>query len=169
TWDHLKAIFQDNKHTRAVYLENQFSSLHLSNFPDCSSYCQRLKSLKDQLANVDQDISDQKMVLRLVAGLINIDYDTVVAMISKTDPLPDFETARSKLLLEETRKANDISSSTTAFLTQNQDSFPPQHPTPAPSQPSNTGRGNGYLGGRGGRSVRGGCNSPDSKPRLLLK
>ncbi|KAL2923147.1 Retrovirus-related Pol polyprotein from transposon TNT 1-94, partial [Bienertia sinuspersici] len=140
TWDRLKAIFQDNKHTRAVYLENQFNSLHLSNFFYCSSYCQQLKSLKDQLANVDHKISDQKLVLRLVAGLINTDYDTVAAMISQSDPLPDFETARSKLLLEETRKANDISPSTNSFLTQTQDSPSPQQPTPAPSQQTNNGR-----------------------------
>lgn len=31
-WNNLKAIFQDNKHTRVVYLENQFHSLHLNNF-----------------------------------------------------------------------------------------------------------------------------------------
>ena len=40
TWNKIQAIFQDNKHTCAVYLENQFNSLHLSNFPDISTYCQ---------------------------------------------------------------------------------------------------------------------------------
>ncbi|XP_021717951.1 uncharacterized protein LOC110685738 [Chenopodium quinoa] len=46
-WNKLKDLFQDNKNTRAVYLENQFNSLHLSNFLDVSSYCQQLKNLKD--------------------------------------------------------------------------------------------------------------------------
>ncbi|XP_021732973.1 uncharacterized protein LOC110699764 [Chenopodium quinoa] len=68
-WDKLKAIFQNNKTTRAVYLENQFNSLHLSNSSDISSYCHELKNLKDQLANVDQTVLDQKMVIRLVSGL----------------------------------------------------------------------------------------------------
>ncbi|XP_021766585.1 uncharacterized protein LOC110731041 [Chenopodium quinoa] len=35
-WDKLKAIFQDSKQTRAVYLENQFNALHLYNFADIS-------------------------------------------------------------------------------------------------------------------------------------
>ncbi|KAL2921170.1 Retrovirus-related Pol polyprotein from transposon TNT 1-94 [Bienertia sinuspersici] len=34
TWNQLQAIFQDNKHTRAVYLENQYNSLHYSQFTD---------------------------------------------------------------------------------------------------------------------------------------
>ncbi|XP_021717936.1 uncharacterized protein LOC110685720 [Chenopodium quinoa] len=36
-WDKLKEIFQDNKTTRAVYLENQFNQLYLSKFSDVSS------------------------------------------------------------------------------------------------------------------------------------
>ncbi|XP_021761066.1 uncharacterized protein LOC110725908 [Chenopodium quinoa] len=99
-WDKLKALFQDNKNTRAVYLENQFNSLHLSNFPDISSYCRQLKTLKDQLANVDQPVSELKLVIRLVSGLVNTDFDTVAAMIQQTEPLPTFETTRSRLLLE---------------------------------------------------------------------
>ena len=63
TWNRMKAIFQDNKNSRDVYLENQFNALHLSNFTDISAYCQQLKSLKDQLANVDQIVSEQKLVL----------------------------------------------------------------------------------------------------------
>ncbi|KAL2933351.1 Retrovirus-related Pol polyprotein from transposon TNT 1-94 [Bienertia sinuspersici] len=98
TLNRLKAIFQDNKNTRVVYLENQFYSLHYSQFYDISSYYQKLKALKDELAN---------LVLRLVAGFINTEYDTVAAMIQLTDPLPPFETARSKLLLEETRRTNN--------------------------------------------------------------
>ncbi|KAL2892918.1 Methylthioribulose-1-phosphate dehydratase [Bienertia sinuspersici] len=116
TWDRIKTLFQDNKHTRP---------LHLSNFPDVSSYCQRLKSLKDQLANVDHDISKHKLVLCLVAGLVNTDYDTIAAMIAQTNPLFTFETVRSKLKLEETQRNNDHSTPRTSFLTQLSDSSPP--------------------------------------------
>ncbi|KAL2933273.1 Squalene epoxidase 3, partial [Bienertia sinuspersici] len=63
TLNHIKAFFQDKKHTRAIYLENQFNSINISNFLEISSYCQRLKSLKDQLTNVDQNVSEHKMVL----------------------------------------------------------------------------------------------------------
>ncbi|XP_021753588.1 uncharacterized protein LOC110718958 [Chenopodium quinoa] len=108
-WDKLKEIFQDNKTTRADYLENQFNQLHPSKFSDISSYCRELKNLKDQPANVDQPVLEQKLVIRLVSGLVNTDFDTVAAMIQQTTSLPSFETARSRLLLEESRRANDSS------------------------------------------------------------
>ncbi|XP_021733887.1 uncharacterized protein LOC110700632 isoform X2 [Chenopodium quinoa] len=87
-WDKLKAIFQDNKTTRAVYLENQFNALHLSKFSDISSYCRELKNIKDQLANVYQPVSEQKMVIRLVSGLVNTDFDTVAARYNKRTLFP---------------------------------------------------------------------------------
>ncbi|XP_021749409.1 uncharacterized protein LOC110715146 [Chenopodium quinoa] len=76
TWDRLREIFQDNKTTRAVYLETQLNELHLDSLPNVTAYCQQLKNLADQLANVDQPISDQKLFLRLIAGLNKTDYDT---------------------------------------------------------------------------------------------
>ncbi|XP_021727218.1 uncharacterized protein LOC110694353 [Chenopodium quinoa] len=80
-WNKLQEILQDNKFHWAVYLENQFNSLHLSHFPDISSYCRQFKNLKDQSANVDQPVSEQKLVIRLVSGLTNTDFDTVAVMI----------------------------------------------------------------------------------------
>ncbi|KAL2892334.1 Synaptic functional regulator FMR1 [Bienertia sinuspersici] len=159
TWNRIKAIFQNNKHTRAIFLENQFNSLYLVNFSDVSSYCQKLKELKDQLANVDQVISEQKLVLRLCAGCVDSDFDQVASMISQTDPLPDFETARSRLLLEESRRAAKEHSSPHAMLGQSSSSTvaPPSPPPAQPTQPTNynNNRGRGRGGGRGSRNYRG--------------
>lgn len=116
TWDRLKSIFQDNKHTRAVYLENQFNALHLSYFSDITTYCQQLKNLHDQLSKVDQDISNQKLFLRLVVGLVYTDFDTVASMIQQTKPLPSFKITRSRLLPKESRRANDPSLIATSFV-----------------------------------------------------
>ncbi|XP_021749921.1 uncharacterized protein LOC110715642 [Chenopodium quinoa] len=129
-WDKLKDIFQDNKTTRAVYLETQFNSLHLSNFLDISSYCRELKSIKDQLANVDQPVSEQKLVIRLVSGLVGTDFDTMAAMIQQKDPLPSFETARSRLMLEESRRANDSIASASLFVAQSDNSASSHTTTP---------------------------------------
>ncbi|XP_021757224.1 uncharacterized protein LOC110722255 [Chenopodium quinoa] len=71
TWDRLANIFHINGEIRAIYLENQFNNLFVENFPDVSSYCQKLKELKDQLANVGQPVSERTLVLRLCAGLID--------------------------------------------------------------------------------------------------
>lgn len=118
-WDKLKAIFQDDKHTRAVYLENQFNSLHLSNFFDVSTYCTKLKSLKDQLANIDQPVSEQKFVLRLVSSHNEIDFDVVATIIIQhTEPLPSFESAKSRLLLEESHRDQDFITQTSTIVAQ---------------------------------------------------
>ncbi|KAL2933214.1 Retrovirus-related Pol polyprotein from transposon TNT 1-94 [Bienertia sinuspersici] len=62
-WDRLKEIFQDNKTSRALYLEHQFNNLHLHNFPNCTASGQQIKSLADQLANIDHNLTEQKMVI----------------------------------------------------------------------------------------------------------
>ncbi|XP_076886713.1 uncharacterized protein LOC143536661 [Bidens hawaiensis] len=52
-WLALENLFQDNKTTRATLLKQQFTSTRLDGFKDMSSYCQALKVIADQLANVD--------------------------------------------------------------------------------------------------------------------
>ncbi|XP_074352011.1 uncharacterized protein LOC141691171 [Apium graveolens] len=61
TWERLKDIFNDNKSSRVVYLEQQFSQIHMDNFPNASSYCQSLKMLADQLDNVGAPISEDRL------------------------------------------------------------------------------------------------------------
>ena len=67
---------------RVVFLENQFNSIHLHNFPNVSSYCQKLKELKDQRTNVDRIVDEHAVVIRLVVGLLESDYDSVAQAIS---------------------------------------------------------------------------------------
>ena len=49
TWNRLRDVFQDNKNSRVVTLEAEFSNTKMENFPNVSAYCQRLKYLADQL------------------------------------------------------------------------------------------------------------------------
>ncbi|KAI3772353.1 hypothetical protein L6452_03537 [Arctium lappa] len=58
-WNSLANIFQDNRHSRLVYLENKFSNTRLDNFSNVSAYCQELKMLSDQLSNVGAPIQNQ--------------------------------------------------------------------------------------------------------------
>ncbi|KAL9224563.1 hypothetical protein vseg_000585 [Gypsophila vaccaria] len=57
-WDRLKDIFNDNKHSRAVMLEQQFTNVHMDQYPNVSSYCQALKMIANQLANVGSPVSE---------------------------------------------------------------------------------------------------------------
>lgn len=47
TWTRFQDIFQDNKNSRAIYLENIFTYVSIEQFPNATTYCQRLKSLGD--------------------------------------------------------------------------------------------------------------------------
>lgn len=62
-WDNLRDIFQDNKTTPALYLEEQFTHIDLANFVDMNAYCLHLKNLADQLDNVGTSITIQRLVL----------------------------------------------------------------------------------------------------------
>ncbi|XP_074327142.1 uncharacterized protein LOC141665058 [Apium graveolens] len=87
--DRLRDVFQDNRNSRALYLGNQFSSTFLQDFPNCSAYCEKLKVLADQLANIGSPVSNDRLVLRLVAGL-NENYSGIATIIQQSDPLPNF-------------------------------------------------------------------------------
>ncbi|XP_021732111.1 uncharacterized protein LOC110698914 [Chenopodium quinoa] len=150
-------IFQDNGEIRAIYLENQFNNLFVENFPNVSSYCQKLKELKDQLNNVGQPVSERTLVLRLCAGLIDLDYDGVAQSITQIRPLPEFDEARSRILLEESRKSTKENSGQ-AFVTQTNNTTTTTIAAAAQQQqqPQQQGRGGGGSGrgnkGRGGKA-----------------
>ncbi|XP_021749891.1 uncharacterized protein LOC110715611 [Chenopodium quinoa] len=164
-WDRIREIFQDNKNTRVVYLENQFNLLHISNFSNVTAYCQQLKSIADQLANIDQPVSEQKMVIRLVSGLTNSDFDTVATMIQQTDPLPSFNSARSRLLLEESRRTNDQGQSAQSSFVAQQETAPSSGYNNQQQPPFQGVRGSGGRG-RGGRTgAKGGGGKGRGKGR----
>ncbi|XP_047170861.1 uncharacterized protein LOC124839165 [Vigna umbellata] len=88
-WQHVADLFQDNKNSRALYLETQFTNTYLTDFSSTSAYCNHLKSLADQLSNVGAPISDQRLVLRLLAGLTEA-YAGFVTVMQQKDELPSF-------------------------------------------------------------------------------
>ncbi|KAL9247849.1 hypothetical protein vseg_021234 [Gypsophila vaccaria] len=99
-WTRVQNIFLNNKGARAASLEHEFTNLKLESFPSVETYCQRLRDRVAQLTDVDAPVTDQRLVLQLVRGLPP-SYDTVASYINQT--LPDFETARSMLELEQHR------------------------------------------------------------------
>ncbi|XP_021721575.1 uncharacterized protein LOC110689129 [Chenopodium quinoa] len=99
-WARLRDIFQDNQNSRAVTLEQEFSSTKMEDFPNVSAYCQRLKGLSDQLRNVGAPVDNNRLVLQLVSGLTEA-YKGVGTLIRQSSPLPLFYQARSMLTLEE--------------------------------------------------------------------
>ncbi|KAI3691364.1 hypothetical protein L2E82_49712 [Cichorium intybus] len=106
-----------------------------------AAYCKELKILSDKLSNVDAPVTEQQRVLQLIAGL-NDQYEGVAMPIQQTTPLPDFSEARSRLILEESRKAHQTSG--TALLSTAAVAPSTQLPTTASGSPQafhTTGRG----------------------------
>ncbi|GAU44082.1 hypothetical protein TSUD_399640 [Trifolium subterraneum] len=160
-WNRLYDIFYDNKNSRALYLEQEFSRTHMEQFSDASSYCQHLKSLSDQLYNVGAPVSNERMVLQLISGLTDA-YATVGSQIRHAERLPLFYKARSMLILEETARAKKAANTAdnAAFLTSQTDAVSDNssNHTNRDGGNNNRGRGSNNRGnrGRGRNSGRGG-------------
>ncbi|CAH9100364.1 unnamed protein product [Cuscuta epithymum] len=153
-WDRLADLFLDNKNTRALHLETEFSNTRLESFPNIAAYCKALKTLATKLSNVGSPVNNQRLVLRIVNGLPPA-YDSVASLIQQTVPLPPYSQARSMLLLEETRKAQQHNSSPTALVHTGAPVGVPRPDVP-PGRPHNRGRGRG--------TSRGGLNRPSGSP-----
>ncbi|KAF1884756.1 hypothetical protein Lal_00028642 [Lupinus albus] len=64
-WDRQQYIFQDNQHSRAFMLKQEFSNTRMRDFPNASTYCQRLKMLSHQLKNIGAPVCNQCLVLQM--------------------------------------------------------------------------------------------------------
>ncbi|MCI59399.1 keratin type I cytoskeletal 9-like, partial [Trifolium medium] len=73
----------------------------MEDFASTKAYCNRLKTLSDQLANVDSPVTNTRLVRKMISGLTDA-YTGFVTYIQQHDPLPTFAAARSRLELEET-------------------------------------------------------------------
>ncbi|XP_021741339.1 uncharacterized protein LOC110707620 [Chenopodium quinoa] len=98
-WNRLCDIFQDNKHSRAVILEYDFTHTEMENFPNVLAYCQHLKSLSDQLKNVGSPVDNNRLVLQL------------------------FYKARSMLVLEEYGLNKAAQTTSSAMITRDSDNY----------------------------------------------
>ena len=99
-WARLESMFHDNKASRATHLEEELADLDFGNFSSIDSYCTHIKSLADRLADVDAPLSNSRLVLKLTAGLLEA-YAGTVDIIQNQEPLPSFDSCRSRLKLAE--------------------------------------------------------------------
>ncbi|XP_062099869.1 uncharacterized protein LOC133805724 [Humulus lupulus] len=100
-WDRLRNLFQDNKGTRVVHLESQFGATYLEDFFSLAKYCQSLKTISMQVTPIGHQVSEERLVLQLVAHLTD-EYAMIATIIQQTVPLPNFDKACSMLDLDRT-------------------------------------------------------------------
>ncbi|XP_074359608.1 uncharacterized protein LOC141699659 [Apium graveolens] len=107
-WNRLEALFQDNKASRATHLEEEFTNSVFENFTSMDNYCNHLQSLADILADVDAPVNNGRLVLRHIGSLPEA-YSGTVDFIQNQEPLPSFESCRSRLkMVERTVKARHV-------------------------------------------------------------
>lgn len=128
TWIKLQNIFLNNKRSRAAALQHSFSNLTLTACTSMDDYCQRLKSLAEQLKDVDQPVTDERLVIQLVNGLPP-EFDTVAAFINQSDCT--WDDARNKIQLEIDRQA--ARQKTTSSVLTTSKTNPNQPPAPPSS------------------------------------
>lgn len=174
-WNRLREIFQDNKNSRAVSLEQEFSNTKMEDFPTASAFCQRLKELSDQLKNVGAPVTNNRLVLQLVSGL-TASYNGVATLIRQSDPLPPFYQARSMLTLEEAGFAKQATVAAGTALVACEYSASPSpsdvsRPSHGSAQKQNQNKRNGGKnrgghrgGGHGGGGRPGGGSGGGSRP-----
>ncbi|CAJ2670962.1 unnamed protein product [Trifolium pratense] len=161
-WNRLAGIFEDNQNSRAVALEQDFSSTRMEDFPNVSAYCQRLKQLSDQLKNVGAPVSRNRLVLQIVSGLSE-PYSAIAAFIRQKNPLPSFLETRSMLILEESGLAKmHKTSCPTALHTaiaRDSDDSSQQRSNRRQNNRSSSGRNRNNQTRTGGRGQRSGSRS----------
>ncbi|XP_023738295.1 uncharacterized protein LOC111886293 [Lactuca sativa] len=98
-WDNLEALFQDNKHSRAIELDNELHSLVQGDW-SITDYCQKMKSIANLLVNIEALVIEKTLVTYLLNGL-NPKFDNISLIIRHKDTHVTFLKARSTLVSEE--------------------------------------------------------------------
>ncbi|XP_021852490.1 uncharacterized protein [Spinacia oleracea] len=97
SWKLVHQIFQDNQNYRVAFLKTKLTNTKMVD-SSVVAYCNRLKSLADQLANVGSPVSDQQLVLRTLAGLPEA-YSYFLTNIQQKKTMPSFMKICSRLKL----------------------------------------------------------------------
>ncbi|KAK9079741.1 hypothetical protein SSX86_001414 [Deinandra increscens subsp. villosa] len=96
-WVKIQNIFQNNKGSRAVALEQEFINLTLASCASMDAYFQKIHELGEQLTDIGRTVDESRKVLQLVRGLPP-EYDTVAALINQGTPT--WDEARNMIQLE---------------------------------------------------------------------
>jgi hypothetical protein len=150
----IEALFQANKESRAVVLEQEFHNLSQGDL-SIDAYAQQLKRTTDALREVGHTISPAQLVLNLLRGL-NPRFANTADIIANTSPLPNFKSATNMLRAKELRlgtENKEASASALAVSTAPSCTSPAYHSTSSSSN-GGSGKGKGRGGSRDGGARR---------------
>ncbi|XP_076935876.1 uncharacterized protein LOC143602751 [Bidens hawaiensis] len=98
-WSRIKVIFLCNKQARAYALEHKFTNTTLPECCGLNPYCKILKEIAGKLGDLEQPVSEARLVMQMVRGLPR-ELDTVVNSGS-----PSWEVARDMIHQEQRQAA----------------------------------------------------------------
>jgi hypothetical protein len=110
----IEALFQENKESRAIILEQEFHNLSQSNL-SVDAYAQQLKRTADTLQEVGHTVSPAQLILNLLRGL-NTRSATTADIIANTTPLHEFMFATNMLRVKELRLGTEQTAASTSAL-----------------------------------------------------
>jgi hypothetical protein len=148
----IEALFQANKESRAVVLEQEFYNLSQGDL-SIDAYAQQMKRTADALREVGHTVSPAQLVLNLLRGL-NPRFANMADIIANTSPLPDFKSATNMLRVKELRlgtENKEASASALAVSTAPSSTSPACHSTTSSFSNGGSGKGKGRGGNGGGR------------------
>jgi hypothetical protein len=163
----IEALFQANKESRAVVLEQEFHSLSQGGL-SIDAYAQQKKRTADALREVGHTVSPAQLVLNLLRGL-DSRFANTADIISNTSPLPTFKSATNMLRVKELRLGTahkEASSSALVTSTASSCMSPSCRSTPSSSRSGGSDKGKGK--GKGGRGGNGGGGGLVSTGRFLM-
>nr|XP_040248919.1 atrophin-1-like [Aegilops tauschii subsp. strangulata] len=99
-WNKIVGLFTDNKLQRIVFLQQEFFGCH-QNDSSVDAFCMRLKTLSDELNDIDFKVGDELLLSSLTAGL-NEDLGNAASNLTLMAN-PTYERAVAYLRLEERR------------------------------------------------------------------
>nr|GEU61894.1 hybrid signal transduction histidine kinase M [Tanacetum cinerariifolium] len=102
-----------------MQLDNELRNLSIGNL-SITQYFSKIKDMLDLLANMEAPVSEKSLITYAVNGL-GSKFDHVASIIRHRDPIPNFDTARFILLVEESilnreNNSSSLGSPSTTFV-----------------------------------------------------
>ncbi|KAE8792684.1 hypothetical protein D1007_32729 [Hordeum vulgare] len=98
-WAKLDEFFLAHQPAQAVHFTAAFRALTQGDLR-IAEYCERLKALADNMADVNEPVTDRTLTLQLLHGLSR-KYEVIATVLPMQTSFPTFTQARSRLLPEE--------------------------------------------------------------------
>ena len=133
-WLAIEDHFLGNQETRALHLDAKFRAFAQGDLY-ITEYCKRFKKMADDLADLNEHVTDRTLVLNVLRGL-NERYKDIGVHLRRGRPFPSFAAVRNELLLEEINMVQHPVAPSTALVA-----------TGSSRQPAATGGGPPRTGG----------------------